>query len=72
MANSQITTIMTDDDYKAGKRAAQIEELKGQVKELWQEIKQLRGWQNRTIGYAVGVGTILSLIIQYGIKKFGG
>lgn len=58
-------------DYDEGRRDAEIKQLKIETRDIWAELKAVRGWQNRAIGYIAAVATIATLLIQYLMRKFG-
>jgi len=62
---------MSSDDYNDGKRDADINTLKENVRDLWIEVKQVRGWHNRAIGYVGAIATVLTLLVQWGLKQLG-
>jgi len=57
--------------YDEGRRDAEIEELKRQVRGLFNRVDDMKGWQNRAIGYVTAAGTLASIIVQMLMKKVG-
>ncbi len=58
--------------YDEGQRDAKIERLQKDVDVLFDEMRMVRGWQNRAIGYVSAITLLASLLIQLGLKKLGG
>ena len=66
-----------DDDYRNGIRDSRLKEHENDIKELKEDhekmkikISVLSAWQNRAVGYATAIATVVTVAVQWLIRKY--